>query len=63
MLCFNPYFRIGVDECLEHPYFKNVRVVDNEVSSKEEIYLNVEKEENLTIERLRELFLEEVKIF
>lgn len=30
MLQFNPYFRIKVDEALEHPYFKNIRNVEKE---------------------------------
>ena len=63
MLVFNPYFRPTIEECLEHPYLKKVRQVQSEQVSEREIFLELEKEQDLNIYRLRELFLEEVSHF
>lgn len=30
ILVFNPYFRISLDDCLEHPFFKNIRKAEKE---------------------------------
>jgi serine/threonine protein kinase len=30
ILVFNPYFRINIDECLEHPFFNKLRKEDKE---------------------------------
>jgi len=57
MLLFNPYFRLNIDECLEHPYLNVVRTPENEFTAKEEVFLQIEKEGELSVERLRELFL------
>lgn len=32
-LIFNPYFRIGVDDALNHPFFKKVRKQEKEIAS------------------------------
>ena len=37
VLVFNPYFRPSVQECLEHPYFKNIRNFEKEKPADEEI--------------------------
>mmetsp|Transcript_25191 Transcript_25191/g.18987 ORF Transcript_25191/g.18987 Transcript_25191/m.18987 type:complete len:217 (+) Transcript_25191:92-742(+) len=60
MLAFNPYFRITVDECLDHPFFASVRIPSCERTSTDEIYLEIEKEKDPKAERLRALFLQEV---
>jgi serine/threonine protein kinase len=35
ILVFNPYFRVNLDECLEHPFFKKIRKAEKEVISTE----------------------------
>jgi serine/threonine protein kinase len=30
ILVFNPYFRISIDECLEHSFFKKCRKAEKE---------------------------------
>lgn len=63
MLCFNPFFRISVDECLNHSFFASVRDLDKENSSAKEIAFAFENEGDLSEKRLRELILEEVDYF
>jgi mitogen-activated protein kinase 1/3 len=62
VLVFNPYFRISVDEALNHPFFKKVKKVEKEVSAAVEIQIEFEKE-HLDRKKLRQLFLEEVQHF
>jgi serine/threonine protein kinase len=62
MLNFNPYFRITIEECLEHPFFKKVRKPAKEVAVEKEIQIDFEKEA-LDKKKLRNLFLEEVNIW
>jgi mitogen-activated protein kinase 15 len=33
ILIFNPYFRISVEEALNHPFFKKVRKPEKEIGS------------------------------
>lgn len=61
-LQFNPYFRITVDECLEHPFLADVRKKEVETSAEEAIDFDFEKE-MLDKDRLRELFIEEIVYF
>ena len=63
MLTFNPYFRITVDECLNHPFFGSVRDLDKEVEAPNEIAFSFENEGDLSEARLRELILDEVEYF
>ena len=37
ILVFNPYFRLSIDECLEHPFFKKCRKSEKEQEAKEVI--------------------------
>jgi mitogen-activated protein kinase 1/3 len=37
ILVFNPYFRLSMDECLEHPFFKKVRKIDKELRAENTI--------------------------
>jgi mitogen-activated protein kinase 1/3 len=53
MLVFNPFFRPSVEECLDHPYFKQVRVPLKELEAEKEVFLDFEKESDLSIESLR----------
>lgn len=63
MLWFNPYFRITVDEWLNHPFFGSVRDLDKELTAPEEIGFSFETEGDLSEDRLRKLLLEEVDYF
>jgi len=62
ILVFNPYFRLGVDDALAHPFFKKIKKAEKEVDAKEEIQIDFEKD-HLDKKRLRELFLEEIAWF
>ena len=62
MLQFNPYFRIGVDEALSHPFFTKVRKPYKERLSDTPIELGFEKD-HLDRDRLRVLFLETILDF
>lgn len=44
ILIFNPYFRITIDECLDHPFFKKVRKPEKEIVSATTIQFDWEKE-------------------
>lgn len=57
MLQFNPYFRISVDEALNHPFFTRVRKPHKEKESSVQIVLDFEAE-TLDRQRLRELFVD-----
>jgi len=62
VLIFNPYFRISVDEALNHPFFKKVRKSEKEVNAAAKIEIDFEKE-HLDKKKLRSLFLEEIEFF
>jgi mitogen-activated protein kinase 1/3 len=58
-LQFNPYFRITIDEALDHPFLTDVRKNECEKSAEETIDFAFEKE-MLDRDKLRELFMEEI---
>jgi hypothetical protein len=58
-LVFNPYFRISLEQCFEHPLFKSVRKESIENVKGQSVTLEFEKEE-LTKERMRELMSLEI---
>ena len=58
MLQVNPYFRISVDEALNHPFFNRVRKPHKERESDSQIVLDFEVEQTLDSTRLRELYTE-----
>ena len=65
LLIFNPSKRLSVDQCLEHPYLASIRdksreIVAEAISPKE---FDFESDTDLTEEKLRLLFLEEVEIY
>lgn len=62
ILVFNPYFRISIDDCLEHPFFKSMRKADKELKATESIQFDWEKE-SLDIPKLRQHFSEEILFF
>lgn len=62
ILVFNPYFRLSLDECLNHPFFKKVRKQEKELTSETPIEFDWEKE-HLDRTRLRAHFIEEILYF
>jgi serine/threonine protein kinase len=63
ILVFNPYFRITLEECLCHSYFTAMRNTKKEEVSEAPVNFEFEKENELSENRLRELFLEEMKYY
>lgn len=57
MLLFNPQKRIKLNECLNHPFFGDIRDIKKEKEANFSLEFEFEKEEILTFDRLRELFL------
>ena len=62
ILVFNPYFRVSIDDCLDHPFFKKVRKGDKEIQATDIIKFDWEKE-HLDRNKLREHFTEEIMFF
>jgi len=60
-LVFNPRRRITIDAALNHPLFTAVRDVKKEVFAKGSVVLPFEKEGDMEIPRLKELFEEEIR--
>lgn len=60
-LVFNPKYRITIDEALSHPLFDKVRDKKKEYTAKEPMVLDFEKEGDMLVPRLRELFVKEIK--
>ena len=63
MLLFNPNKRITVNECLEHPYFKDVRDPSKEEEADFHLEFEFEGDDNLTVEKLRDLFLKVINSY
>lgn len=63
MLNFNPFLRPSVNECLEHPFFDEVRDKSNEINSNTSPQLDFDNEKELSEEELRKLFLKEVNYY
>jgi mitogen-activated protein kinase 1/3 len=61
MLQFNPKKRINIEDSINHPFLSKIRDKSREIASNGPIILEFEKEGELTAERLRELFIEEIK--
>jgi mitogen-activated protein kinase 1/3 len=61
-LIFNPYFRISLDDCFEHPLFEKIRKEDKEKLQGESVTLDFEKQD-LDAEMLRKLFLAEIATY
>lgn len=62
ILMFNPYFRLQIDEALQHPFLKKVRKPAKEEFEVNNFTVPFEKEE-LDKSRLRELFIEQFAHF
>lgn len=65
LLVFNPSKRLSVEQCLKHPYFTEIRDESKEIVAESMLSLDFdfESEIDLTEEKLRGLFLEEIEIF
>lgn len=61
LVVFDPKKRLTADEALAHPYLAKVRDKNKEKVAAELIVLEFEKEGEIEEDRLRELFLEEIK--
>jgi len=59
---FNPYYRISLKECLEHPLFAQVRNIERENVKTTPVTLDFEKED-LNRDKLRQLILYECSFF
>jgi len=57
MLIFDPNKRITVNECLEHPFFKDIRDPNKEEEANFNLEFEFENDNNLTVGKLRNLFL------
>jgi mitogen-activated protein kinase 1/3 len=59
----NPKKRITIDECITHPFLTKIRDKTREVVAPGPVKLEFEKEGEMTVERLRELFIEEIQFY
>ena len=62
ILVLNPYFRLTIDDCLDHPFFKKCRKPEKEMQATESIKFDWEKE-HLDKKKLRAHFVEEIDHF
>ncbi len=46
ILVFNPYFRLSVNQALDHPFFKNIRKQEMEASALNEIEVEFDNKSN-----------------
>jgi mitogen-activated protein kinase 1/3 len=63
MLVFNPYTRVKVQECLEHPYFNSIRDVKSEIESPKKLDFDFDKNEHLYESVLRKMFNKELAYY
>ena len=63
MLIFDPKKRITVQESLEHPFFKSIRDKSKEEEATFNLEFEFEDDNNLTIEKLRNLFITVIKSY
>lgn len=63
MLNFNPFFRISVDQAIEHPFLDPVRKPHKEEYVKKVIAFDFEKQSELSARALRKLFAETIQPF
>ena len=57
----NPKKRLTIDECINHPFLSKVRDRSRETVVPSPVRLDFEKEGEMTAERLRELFIQEIR--
>jgi mitogen-activated protein kinase 1/3 len=63
MLIFDPKKRITVQQSLEHPFFKDIRDPSKEEEATFNLEFEFEDDNNLTIEKLRNLFITVIKSY
>ena len=63
MLIFDPRKRITVQQSLEHPFFKSIRDPTKEEEATFNLEFEFEDDNNLTIEKLRNLFITVIKSY
>ena len=63
MLIFDPKKRITVQQSLEHPFFKSIRDPRKEEEATFNLEFEFEDDNNLTIEKLRNLFITVIKSY
>jgi mitogen-activated protein kinase 1/3 len=63
MLIFDPNKRITLKECIEHPFFKDVRDTSIEEEASFNLEFEFEDDQNLNIDKLRNLFLAVIKSY
>ena len=63
MLKFDPNKRITVNQALNHPFFTDVRDPKKEVEADFNLEFEFEKDENLTMEKLRNLFIQVINSY
>ena len=63
MLIFDPKKRITVQQSLEHPFFKSIRDPSKEEEATFNLEFEFEDDNNLTIEKLRNLFITVIKSY
>ena len=63
MLQFNPYLRPTAEECLQSPYFDNVRQFSKVKHAKKQVSLPIENKAEITLKEIREEFNEVINDF
>jgi len=63
MLIFDPHKRITVNECLEHSFFQSIRDPNKEEEASFNLEFEFENDNNLTVEKLRNLFITVIKSY
>lgn len=62
-IVFNPKKRLTVDEALNHSLFAKVKDKKKEIVAEGPVVLEFEKEGELGVDRLRELFIQEIQVY
>jgi mitogen-activated protein kinase 1/3 len=63
MINFNPAKRITVNEALDHKYFEEIRTKKLEIEVDSIPVFDFETDENLSLEKIRKLFIEEINYY
>ena len=63
ILIFNPNKRITVNECLEHSFFQSIRDPEKEEEASFNLEFEFENDNNLTVKKLRNLFITVIKSY
>jgi mitogen-activated protein kinase 1/3 len=63
MLQFNPMKRATVQQAIEHSFFSDIRDNNKEIEAEFNLEFDFEKDENLTLEKLRTLFIQVINSY